>query len=174
MKIGAFMATVTPDPAYIGHSTADDWVLGIGYQYTPGATNNEDYDTYMLVAAGIREHSGVINTTSSENTYIRTSVKTTKTGAARQLTINGDRVFGDEAQDAALASTELWGTGSTITHPYVYFNRLTGKGEKGWLDLIVNEDVTGEASTNQQFSIVGTSTETPEDFTYKAYVPPTP
>lgn len=173
MKIGAFMAAVTPDPAFAGHSTADDWVLGIGYDIVPGG-NADNYDDFLLMAAGIREHSGAINTTSSESTYIRTSVKTTKTGAARQITINGDRIFGDEGQDAALASKELWGTGSQITHPYVYFNRLTGEGEKGWLDLIVNEDITGEASTNQQFSIVGTSTETPTDFTYAAYVPPTP
>ena len=90
-------AGITPDPEYTGVETADDMILGIQTE----STGQETPDLYIVVQEHVTEHSGAVNASSSDTAYIRTGTVTTKTGAQRQITINGERFAGDDFQDFA-------------------------------------------------------------------------
>ena len=53
--------------------------------------------------------------------------------------------MGDEVQDYIFSHDIKYGTGNTVVTNYVYFNILTGKGEKGTCSIIVNSDGGGNA-----------------------------
>ena len=104
----------------------------------------------------------------SDKQYLRSGKATTKTGTSRTFTINGDRICGDEFQDAVLAHAIKFGTGSSVVKDYVYFNMLTGKGEKGKVSISVDDDLSGGAGESASFAITLSSRGTPTEYTYSA------
>ena len=64
-----------------------------------------------------------------------------------------------------------YGTGNAVITNYVYFDILTGKGEKGQVSVIVNSDGSGNsgesAAIDVEFKKVGN---TPAEYTYVASV----
>jgi hypothetical protein len=163
MKLSELMAGKTPSATYEGISTADDFVLAI--DFSGSATKPGDY---LLAQEGIVEHSAALNPKTADSTYIRAGTATTKTGTARSFKLSGDIYAGDEFQDALLAHAIKYGTGQTVIKPYVYFNALTGKGEKGLISIAVEDDPSGEAGANAGFSATLTARGTPAEYTWSA------
>ena len=48
----------------------------------------------------------------------------------------------------------------------MYFNRITGKGEKGLISIVVDEDPNGAAGANAGFKATLTAKGTPAEYTY--------
>lgn len=166
MKLSDLMQNYAPSPSFAGATTADDMVLAI--DFTGTATDPNDY---IVAQSGITEQSGALSAQTQSNTYLRTGEVTTKTGTSRAFTVNGDRIVGDEFQDTVLSHTVKFGTGQSVIKPYVYFNLLTGEGEKGSVSIAVEDDLAGAAGENASFSSTMTSTAKPAEYTY---TPPTP
>lgn len=161
MKLSALMADFTPNPTFEGVTTSDDFVLAI--DFTGAAATPADY---LVAQEGITEHSAALTAQSADSNYMRAGQQTTKTGTQRAFTLNGDVYVGDEFQDALLAHGLKYGTGQTVIKPYVYFNLLTGKGEKGKISIIVNSDASNGAGSNAGISATLTSRGVPEAYTY--------
>ena len=147
-------AGITPNPEYTGVETTDNFILGV----QTAATGQETPDLYTVVQEHVTEHSGAINA----------STVTTKTGAQRQITINGERFAGDDFQDFALSNKMLFATGQDAVVKYVYFSLRTGKGEQGEAVLIVNNDVSNAANNPAGFSAQLNAIGKPAEYTYSA------
>ena len=166
MKLSELMNGREPNPDFEGFSTADDMVLAV--DFTGTATSPDDY---LVAQEGITEQSGSLSAQTQDSQYLRTGQVTIKTGTSRSFAVNGDRYHGDAFQDAILSHAIKFGTGQTVIKPYVYFNMLTGKGERGSLSIAVEDDLSGAAGENASFSATLTSTVKPMEYTY---TPPTP
>lgn len=161
MKLSELMQGRTPNPDFEGFSTADDMVLAIDFS---GAA--ADPGEYIVAQNGITEQSGRLEARTQDSQYLRTGQVTTKTGTSRSFAVNGDRYNKDEFQDEILSHAIKYGTGQAVVKPYVYFNMLTGKGEKGSLSITVEDDLSGAAGENASFSATLTSTVKPTEYTY--------
>ncbi|MCL2718107.1 MAG: hypothetical protein FWE14_04930 [Lachnospiraceae bacterium] len=163
MKLSELMQGKTPDPAFEGFSTADDMVLAI--DFTGNATDPKEY---IVAQNGITEQSGALEAQTSSANYLRTGEVSTKTGTSRSFSVAGDRYYKDAFQDSLLDHEMKYGTGQTVIKPYVYFNLLTGKGEKGSISIVIEDDLSGAAGENASFSATLTSTVKPAEYTYTA------
>ena len=166
MKLSELMDGRTPSASFEGFSTADDMVLAI--DFTGEAT---DPNLYTVAQEGITEQSGALSAQTQDSQYLRTGQVTIKTGTSRSFTLSGDRYNGDEFQDTILGHAIKSGTGQTVIKPYVYFNMLTGKGEKGKISIAVEDDLSGAAGENASFSATLTSTIKPTEYTYAPATP---
>lgn len=161
MKLSELMAEVQMAPTFKGIVTADDYVLAVGL-----AGDEAGPDDYLVAQEGITEHSGTTTAKTAENTYIRSGTQTTKTGTTRAFNLTGDRFAGDPFQDALLSHSIKYGTGQAVIKPYVYFNKITGKGEEGLLSIVIDEDPNGAAGSNAGFKATLTAKGTPNEYTY--------
>ncbi len=163
MKLKELMQGKTPNPDFEGFSTADDMVLAV--DFTGNATNEGDF---VVAQNGITEQSGQLEAQTQNSQYLRTGQVSTKTGTSRSFSVSGDRYNGDEFQDTILSHGIKYGTGQAVIRPYVYFNLLTGKGEKGMISIAVEDDLSGAAGENASFSASLTSTTLPQEYTYNS------
>jgi hypothetical protein len=161
MTLQELMQDITPDPDFEGFSTADDMVLAVDFSGVATDPNG-----YVVAQYGVTEQSGALSAQTQDATYLRTGQVTTKTGTSRSFTVNGDRYNKDPFQDALLAHELKYGTGQAVIKPYVYFNMLTGKGEKGKVAIAVEDDLAGAAGDNASFSASLTSTVKPSEYAY--------
>lgn len=166
MKLSELMTGVTPDAAFEGFATNDDWVLAVGIGEVEGG--EKDYTVVQMGIAGLDPQ---LNPVTQDKQYIRTGLSTSKTGTQRTFAITGDRYIGDKFQDYCFEIEIAHGVGQEVIVPYVYFSILSGKGEKGTASIIVNSDGGGNAGENSSISIdlksVGTA---PVEYTYSAGV----
>ena len=118
---------------------------------------------------GIAGLDAQLNPVTQDKQYIRAGQSTTKTGTQRSFAVTGDRYVGDDAQDFCLSHAMKYGTGSGVVTNYIYFNILTGKGEKGQCSIIVNSDGSGNAGESSavdiEFKKIGSN---PAEYTYSA------
>lgn len=152
---------ITPSASYTGIETADDFVFAIQTESTQTKES-----AWIVCADHVKEHSGALNATTSDETFIRTGTVTSKTATQRTLSVNGNRCVGDAFQDFLLAHKIKYGTGSDVIVPYIYFSLRTGKGEKGSCALIVTSDVGGAAGSPATFACDVKGIGTPEEFDY--------
>lgn len=155
-------AGITPSEEYTGVETTDNFILGVQTE----ATGQETPDLYTVVQEHVTEHSAAINASTTDTAYIRTGTVTTKTGAQRQFTINGERFMGDPFQDFALSNKMLFATGQDAVVKYVWFSLRTGKGETGEAVLIVNNDASNAANNPAGFSCNLNAVGKPAEYTY--------
>lgn len=164
LKVSDLMRGKTPDEHFTGWTTNDDWVLAI--DITEEAESEKDY---LVVQMGVAGLDAQLNPITSDKQYIRAGNSTTKTGTQRTFVVTGDRYFGDSVQDFIFSNKIKYGTGDAVVVPYVYFNTLTGKGEKGQVSIIVDSDGSGNAGESSGFSVnfnkIG---QLPEDYKYSA------
>lgn len=167
MKLSELMQGVSPKADYTGWVTNDDFVFAI--DITPNAAQATKETDYAVVQMGIEGLDAQLNPVTQEKQYIRSGKSTQKTGTQRSFAVSGDRYIGDEAQDYIMSHKVKYGTGNGVMTNYVYFNILTGKGEKGQCSIIVNSDgsgVSGEAAAiDVEFRKVGAM---PIEYTYAA------
>lgn len=152
---------LTPSASYTGIETANDFVLA--FQIDSTQTKESQW---IVCADHVKEHSGSLNATTEDAQYIRTGNVTEKTGTQRTLAVNGDRCVGDAFQDFVLSHKIVYGTGSDIIVPYIYFSLRTGKGEKGSAAIIVTSDVGGAAGSKATFACDVKAVGTPDEFTF--------
>lgn len=155
------LSGLTPSANYAGVETTDDFLLAV--QTEDSQTNVADW---VVCADHVREHSGALNATTTDNTYIRTGPVTTKGSVQRTLSIQGDRCAGDAFQDFLLSHEIAFGSGQSVVVPYVFFSLRTGKGEKGEGALILTSDVGGSAGGNATFAADFKGIGTPDKFDY--------
>lgn len=167
MKLSELMANVTPNTKYTGWVTNDDMVFAI--DVAPAGTTATKTSEYAVVQMGIAGLGANLNPVTSDKTYIRAGKSTQKTGTQRTFTATGDRYIGDEAQDYCLSNKIKYGTGNAVVTNYVYFNILTGVGEKGQVTIVVKNDGSGNsgdsAGIDIEFRKVGNQ---PEEYTWSA------
>lgn len=165
MKLSELMQEVTPKADYTGWVTNDDFVFAI--DVTPDGAQATVPADYAVVQMGIEGLDAQLNPVTQEKQYIRSGKSTQKTGTQRSFAVSGDRYIGDEAQDYIMSHKVKYGTGNGVITDYLYFNILTGKGEKGQCSIIVNSDgsgVSGEAAAiDVEFRKVGAM---PVEYTY--------
>lgn len=164
MKLSELMNGKTPNPDYEGWVTNDDFVLAINL--TPGTPETAVSD-YGVVQMGIEGLDSQLNPITVDKTYIRAGQSTQRTGTQRSFALTGDRYIGDDVQDYIFSHAIKYGTGNAVITDYVYFDILTGKGEKGKVTIIVNSDGGGNAGESAaidvEFRKVGA---VPEEYTY--------
>lgn len=165
MKVSDLMTGITPNPDYDGVVMADNYVLAIdisGVESTaPG--------NYVVAQAGIEGVESSLNGETKETQTLRASKSSLRTGVQRKFSISGFRYVGDEFQDFILSHTMKYGTGQTVIKPYIYFNMLTGKGEKGLVNINVTSDGGGKSGENSTIAVEFDKTgAAPTEFTYSA------
>ena len=163
MKLSELMAGHTPDAAYKGYVTNDDFVLAVDCS-EDGSADVSDYAVAQLGVTGLDAN---LNPVTQDKTYIRAGQSTMKTGNQRSFAVSGDRYVGDEFQDFALSHAIMYGTGQTVIRAYVYFCLLNGKGEKGAASIIVNSDGSGSAGESAEVDIeIRKASAQPTEYTY--------
>ena len=155
------LSGLTPSADYTGVETTDDFLLAVQTE-----ASQTDVKNWVVCADHVREHSGALNASTSDNTYIRTGPVTTKGSVQRTLAINGDRCKGDAFQDFILGHEMIYGFGQSVILPYIYFSLRTGKGEKGEAAFIVTSDVGGSAGAIATFACDVKGIGTPAKFDY--------
>ena len=171
MKLSELMAGKTPSASYEGFADNDDFVLAIDTAADATATPTTSDGDFAVVQVGATKAEASADAETKDNTYIRTGKMTTKTGAQRKFSIEGNRYVGDAFQDFCLSNAVIFGVGSAVVRRYIYFNILTGKGERGSVTIVVSDTQTGDAGTSASFKAELTSTATPADYTYGASNP---
>lgn len=163
MTLNELFTGAVLDPDFSGWITADDMVLAVDISDDSSA----DVGDYAVAQMGLKSTSGSLNPEKKTNAYIRQGKSTVKTGSQRTISFEADRYAGDAFQDFALSHKMKYATGQDAVVKYVYFDRITGNGEKGEATLLIDTDASGNAEEN--LSISGTlekSGSTPEEFTY--------
>lgn len=160
MTLAELMANKTPSASYEGITNADDMVLAVNL------AGSSKISGYIVAQEGISEATGSLEAETQEKQYLRSGKSTTKTGTSRTFNVTGDRIVGDDFQDAILDYSVKFGTGSAVVKDYIYFNILTGKGEKGIVSIAVTEDLSGAAGENATFTATLSSRGTPVEYTY--------
>lgn len=168
MKLSELMENAVTNPSFTGFVTNDDFVLAVdcGAAAATDFTGAGDFAVVQLGVAGLDSN---LNPITQDKVYIRAGQSTTKTGNQRSFSVSGDRYIGDEFQDFALGHSIKYGTGQTVVRKYVYFNVITGKGERGEACIIVNSDGSGEAGNSSEIDIeLKKSGSAPEEYTWSA------
>lgn len=165
MTVSELMQKNTPSADYEGWVTNDDYVLAVGIDLAESATEKD----YTVVQMGIAGLDAQLNPITVDKTYIRAGQSSMKTGNQRAFKATGDRYIGDPFQDFAFSHEIKFGAGNSVVVPYVYFNVLNGKGEKGTVSIIVNSDGSGNAGDSSGIDVDLKKTgAAPEEFTYTA------
>lgn len=167
MKVSELLkSNWTAKENFTGPRVHNDMVLAINT--TPG-TENVKVGDYAVVQIQIEGTDAQLNPETSEKTYIRSGKNTNKTGTQRSFSVTGERYIGDAAQDFMLSHDIKFGSGASVITDYVYFDMITGKGEKGTVAIIVNSDGGGDASSGLEIDIeLRQNGGNPEEFTYSA------
>lgn len=152
MLLQELMANHTINKSFEGFVTNDDWVLAVDCGETAAADFDET-ETFAVVQMGVAGLDSNLNPITQDKVYIRAGQSTTKTGNQRSFSVSGDRYIGDGFQDFALSHAIKYGTGQSVVRKYVYFNVVTGEGEKGEACIIVNSDGSGEAGNSSEIDI---------------------
>lgn len=152
---------ITPSASYTGIETADDFVFAIQTE-----TSQDKESAWIVCADHVKEHSGALNTSTTSDTFIRSGPTDTKSAVQRTLSVNGNRCVGDAFQDFLLSRKIVFGTGSDVIVPYIYFSLRTGKGEKGSCSLIVTSDAGGAAGSPATFACDVKGIGLPDEFDY--------
>lgn len=165
MKLSELMAGKTPSPDFEGWATNDDWVLAVDVADTPSAKDGD----FVVAQTGITGLDAQMNPVTQDKQYIRAGTSTQKTGTQRSFAVTGDRYIGDAFQDWCFRHDIKYGVGQKVIKPYVYFNMLNGKGEKGTVSVIVNSDSSGNSGENSAVSIdCKKAGAMPTDYSYTA------
>ena len=163
MKISELMSGKTPQPDYKGLMVADNYVLAL--DLTDG--ENTEVDDYTVIRIGIQGLDPQLNAQTQDYTFMGNGTTTVKSGQQRSFAVTGIRYTGDEAQDFMTQHSIMFGLGSEVMRPYVYFNILTGKGEQGTASIIVNSDGGGNASEGAAISVdVKQALTVPTEYSY--------
>ena len=132
---------IEPKASYTGSEDTDDFFFAI--QTSDTQTKKS---AWIVCADHVKEHSGALNATTTDEAFIRTGTVTSKTGTQRTISVNGNRCVGDDFQSFALSHKIKYGTGKDVIVPYIFFSVRSVKGESGSAALIVTSEEGGAAN----------------------------
>lgn len=162
MTVSQLMQGRTPNANYTGWIVNDDWVLAVDI-----SGGNAEVKDYVVAQMGVAGLDAQLNPVTQDKQYIRAGQSTTKTGTQRTFKVSGDRYVGDAFQDFCFSHAIKYGVGNAVVVPYVYFNILNGKGEKGYVSIIVNSDGAGDSGESSSIDIeLKKAGEQPAEYTY--------
>lgn len=166
MILGELMQTLgAPSPSFKGIVTNDDNILAVDIS----ETQTGEVSSFAVVQGAIEGVDAQVNAKVSDKQYIRAGASTTKTGTQRTFKATGDRYIGDEFQDYVFDPKRMYGVGESCVAGYVWFNALTGKGEKGKVTIMVNSDGSGNAGETAGIDVELRKTgDMPEAYSYSA------
>lgn len=153
---------IEPSADYTGIEEADDFIFAIQIK----STGQDKKSEWTVCADHVKEHSGALDASTNDETFIRTGPTTSKGPTRRTLSVNGNRCVGDDFQDFVLSHKIKYGSGQTVIVPYVYFSVRTGKGECGKAALVITSDVGGAAGSPATFALDVKGIGTPTEFDY--------
>lgn len=163
MKVSDLMQDITTNPAFEGVVMADDYILAIDIS----AGGNATYGDYVVAQTGIEGVESSLNGETTETQTLRAGKSSIRTGVQRKFSVSGHRYVGDPWQDFVLSHAMKYGTGQAVIKPYIYFNMLTGKGEKGLVNINVTSDGGGKAGEKSTIAIdLDKTGAAPTEFTY--------
>ena len=153
----------TPGTKKAGEVKTNHYILGIQTENTQ--TKETDY---TVAGPHVEALGSGIEAETEDASYMYEGKSTSRTSAQRTFSISGKRLAGDAFQDWACSHKIKYGTGSDVVVPYVYFDAITGEGEKGKLTINVTSDGDGDANTLAAFTVEASSVGIPEEYTYSA------
>ena len=174
MKVSELIeaAGFTPGTKKDGEVKTNHFILGIQTE----TTQTKEVD-YTVAGPHVEALGQSIESETEDASYMYEGKSTSRTSAQRKLEtadsgeitgLSGKRLAGDAFQDWACDHKIKYGTGSDVIVNYVYFNALTGTGEKGQLTIDVTSDGDGDANTLAAFTVEASSVGIPEEYTYSA------
>ena len=165
MKVSELIksAGFTPGTKNDGEVKTNHFILGI--QTDTSQTKEVDY---TVAGPHVEALGQSIESETEDASYMYEGKSTSRTSAQRKFEISGKRLAGDAFQDWACSHKIVYGTGSDVIVPYVYFNALTGKGEKGNITINVTSDGDGDANALAAFTVEASSVGIPTEYTYSA------
>ena len=110
-----------PSAKYKGTEDANDFIFAIQTDSTTQTKKSQ----WIVAAERVKEHSGSLNASTEDVNFIRASA-TTKGTTQRTFSINGNRCVGDAFQDFLLSHKIVFGSGSDVVVPSIYFSARTG------------------------------------------------
>lgn len=166
MRLKEMFRSVQTDPDFKGYVTTDQMVLAV--DITPD--QSADPDDYAVAYMGGADRSSSLNPEEKTTAYYYHGKSTTKTGNQRTIDFTEDRYVEDEFQDFVFSFDMKYATGQKAIVNYVYFNTLTGEGEKGSGTLIISDD--GSGAPEENLSVSGSIKKAgaqPEKFIYQGF-----
>ena len=107
------LSGLTPSADYTGVETTDDFLLAVQTE-----ASQTDVKSWVVCADHVREHSGALNASTTDNPYIRTGPVTTKGSVQRTLSIQGDSDVGGSAGANATFAADFKGIGTPAEFDY--------------------------------------------------------
>ena len=156
-------AGVTPKPEYAGEVKTNFMILGVAVE-----GSETDHTKYTVAAAHVTNLGAEIDASTEDSNYLYEGKFTARIDARRTFSLEGKRIVGDAFQDWACSHAVKFGTGNAVVRDYVYFNALTGDGEKGKLTINTTKDGSGEANNSADFACDAYSSGAPDEYTYAA------
>lgn len=156
-------AGVTPNPGYAGEVKTNFMILGVAVE-----GSETDPTKYTVAAAHVTNLGAEIDASTEDSNYLYEGKFTARIDARRTFSLEGKRIVGDAFQDWACSHAVKFGTGNAVVRDYVYFNALTGDGEKGKLTINTTKDGSGEANNSADFACDAYSSGAPDEYTYAA------
>lgn len=165
MKLSDVMTGITPSPTFTGEVTGDDYILAIDCSEDGDDTSVGDY---AAVRAHIEDFGAELSSETDDAQYYLEGSSSVKKSTARSFKISGKRLAGDAFQDFVCSHAIKYGKGSVVERSYVYFNALTGKGEKGKVIICVNNDGNAASGSPGEIDVELNCAGTPSEYTYSA------
>lgn len=163
MKLSEVMTGITPSASYAGEVTGDDYILAVDCSE---AGDETDVGNYAAVRAHIEDFGAELSPETDDAQYYLEGASSMKKSTARSFKVGGKRLAGDEFQDFICSHAIKYGKGSAVERAYVYFNALTGKGEKGRVIICVNNDGNAESGSIGEIDVELMCAGTPSEYTY--------
>lgn len=109
---------------------------------TAAATSPADYD---VATVHVSNYGAELSPETDSSQFYYEGYTSMKKSTSRKFKPVGKRLMGDAFQDFICSHAIKYGKGSDVVRDYVYFCVLTGKGEKGKVLILVNNDGAAES-----------------------------
>lgn len=165
MKLSAAMTGITPSSSFAGEVSGDDYILALDCSTDGSATSPADYD---VATVHVSNYGAELSPETDSSRFYYEGYTSMKKSTSRKFKPVGKRLMGDAFQDFICSHAIKYGKGSAVVRDYVYFCVLTGKGEKGKVLILVNNDGAAESGAigdiDAELQVIGV----PEEYTYSA------
>lgn len=165
MKLSEAMNGITPSTSFAGEVTGDDFILALDCSDDGSAASPADYD---VATVHVSNYGAELSPETDSNNFYYEGYTAMKKSTSRKFKAVGKRLMGDAFQDFICSHAIKYGKGSAVVRGYVYFCALTGKGEKGKVLILVNNDGAAESGAigdiDVELQVIGV----PEEYTYSA------
>ena len=165
MKLSAAMTGITPSSSFAGEVSGDDYILALDCSTDGSAASPAKYD---VATVHVSNYGAELSPETDSSQFYYEGYTSMKKSTSRKFKPVGKRLMGDAFQDFICSHAIKYGKGSAVVRDYVYFCVLTGKGEKGKVLILVNNDGAAESGAigdiDAELQVIGV----PEEYTYSA------